>query len=134
MRNGLESLIAGRGVDAPSSVSTEDRERLAALGYIGSATVAAATSGLTLPDPKDKADINHAFVLAARAIGNLEFVDAAARLKWITDREPGMSDAWNQYAQVLIRLGRDADALNAYKQMLQQRPDQPSVLSTPPRC
>jgi choline-sulfatase len=128
MRSGLESLIAGRGVDAPSSVSNEDRQRLAALGYIGSASVSAETPGLSLPDPKDKADINHAFVLAAHAIGNLQFVDAAARLKWITDREPGMSDAWNQYAQVLIRLGRDADALNAYKQMLQQRPDQPSVL------
>jgi arylsulfatase A-like enzyme/tetratricopeptide (TPR) repeat protein len=128
MRNGLESLIAGRGVDAPSSVSNEDRERLAALGYIGSASVAAETSGLTLPDPKDKAEINHAFMLAARAIGNLEFVDAAERLKWITDREPAMNDAWNQYAQVLIRLGRDADALNAYQQMLRIRPDQPAVL------
>jgi arylsulfatase A-like enzyme/tetratricopeptide (TPR) repeat protein len=129
MRNGLESLIAGRGVDAPASnVSNEDRQRLAALGYIGSASVGAETSGLTLPDPKDKADINHAFVLAARSIGSMDFMDAAARLKWITDREPGMTDAWNQYAQVLIRLGRDADALNAYKQMLQQRPDQPSVL------
>lgn len=128
MRGGLEALIAGRGVDTQGSVSNEDRQRLAALGYIGSASVAAETSGLTLPDPKDKAEINHAFVLAARAIGNLEFVDAAARLKWITDREPGMTDAWNQYAQVLIRLGRDNDALNAYKQLLQQRPDQPSVL------
>lgn len=128
MRTGLESLIAGRGVDAPGSVSNEDREKLAALGYIGSASVGAETSGLTLPDPKDKADINHAFVLAARSIGNLDFVDAAARLKSITDREPGMSDAWNQYAQVLIRLGRDADALSAYQQMLRQRPDQPSVL------
>ena len=39
-----------------------------------------------------------------------------------------MTDAWNQYAQVLNRLGRDADALTAYQQMLRQRPDQPSVL------
>lgn len=128
MRGGLESLIAGRGVEAQGTVSNEDRQRLAALGYIGSSSVAAETSGLTLPDPKDKTEINHAFVLAARSIGNMEFVDAAERLKWLTDREPGMADAWNQYAQVLIRLGRDADALKAYQQMLRQRPDQPSVL------
>lgn len=128
MRGGLESLIAGRGVDRQGSVSNEDRQRLAALGYIGSANVAAETSGLTLPDPKDRADIHRAFVLAAQAIGNMQFVDAAARLKWITDEDPGMTDAWNQYAQVLIRLGRDADALTAYQQMLRQRPDQPPVL------
>jgi tetratricopeptide (TPR) repeat protein len=128
MRGGLESLIAGRGVDRQGTVSNEDRQRLAALGYIGSASVAAETSGLTLPDPKDKTEINHAFVLAARAIGKMDFVDAAERLKWLTDREPGMTDAWNQYAQVLIRLGRDDDALKAYQTMLRQRPDQPSVL------
>jgi len=128
MRGGLESLIAGRAVDTPGAVSDEDRQRLAALGYVGSSNVGAETSGLTLPDPKDKADINHEFVLAARAIGNMEFVDAADRLKRITDREPGMTDAWNQYAQVLIRLGRDDEALKAYQQLLRQQPGTPSVL------
>lgn len=128
MQGGLEALIAGRGVDTPGAVSNEDRQRLAALGYIGSSSVSADTSGLTLPDPKDKVEINHEFVLAARAIGNMEFVDAADRLKRITEREPGMTDAWNQYAQVLIRLGRDDDALKAYQQLLRQQPGTPSVL------
>jgi tetratricopeptide (TPR) repeat protein len=58
----------------------------------------------------------------------MEFVDAADRLKRITDREPGMTDAWNQYAQVLIRLGRDDEALKAYQQLLRQQPGTPSVL------
>jgi len=128
MRTGLEALIAGRGVDAPRSVSSEDRERLAALGYIGSSAVGAEVSGLTLPDPKDRSDVREAFVLAARAIGNLKFVEAADRLKWITTKDPGMSDAWNQYAQVLIRLGRDADAFKAYQEMLKLKPNAAPVL------
>ena len=128
MRTGLDALISGRGVDAPGAVSSEDRQRLAALGYIGSASVTAETSGLTLPDPKDKAEVRRAFMVAAKAIGDLKFVEAADRLKWITAEDPGMSDAWNQYAQVLIRLGRNEDAFKAYQQMLRQRPNAAPVL------
>lgn len=128
MRTGLEGLIAGRGVDAPGSVSSEDRERLAALGYIGSSSVSSETSGMTLPDPKDKADILAAFVTAAKAIGNSQFVEAAATLKWITSKEPGMIDAWNQYAQVSVRLGHEADALQAYREILNRTPGAPAVL------
>ena len=32
----------------------------------------------------------------------------------ITREDPGMTDAWNQYAQVMVRLGRNAEALAAY--------------------
>ena len=55
LRSGLDAMVAGRPVDAPGSVSAEDRERLAALGYVGTrAPVPAGTSGDALPDPKDK--------------------------------------------------------------------------------
>jgi tetratricopeptide (TPR) repeat protein len=121
MRGGLESLIAGRGVDAPGAVSDDDRQRLAALGYVGSASVADTTEGLTLPDPKDRADVHREFTLAAKAIGNMQFVEAADRLKKITTADPGMTDAWNQYAQVMIRLGRDAEALTAYREIINRR-------------
>lgn len=128
MRTGLETLIAGRAVDAPGSVTAEDRQRLAALGYVGSSSVASDTSGLTLPDPKDRADIHREFALAARSIGNMQFLDAADRLKKITTADPGMTDAWNQYAQVLIRLGRDADALTAYREILNRHAGAAPVL------
>ena len=121
MRGGLESLIAGRGVDAPGAVTDEDRQKLAALGYVGSASVSSETSGLTLPDPKDRAEITREFSLAARAIGHRRLVEAADRLKAITKADPGMIDAWNQYAQVLFRLGRNTDALSAYREILSRR-------------
>jgi arylsulfatase A-like enzyme/Flp pilus assembly protein TadD len=128
MRGGLEGLIAGRSLDAPGSVSSEDRQRLAALGYIGSSNVSVETSGLTLPDPKDKSEILRAFTRAAKAIGDLQFVEAADQLKWVTAQDPGMTDAWNQYAQVLIRLGRNEDALKAYREILNRRPGAAPVL------
>lgn len=128
MRGGLDALIAGHGVDAPGAVSNEDRQRLAALGYIGSSAISAETSGLTLPDPKDKTEVRNAFTAAAKAIGDLKFVEAAERLKWITTQDPGMSDAWNQYAQVLIRLGRDEDAFRAYGAILRLHPNEAATL------
>ena len=39
-----------------------------------------------------------------------------------------MSDAWNQLAQVSIRLGRNEDAFKAYQEMLRQRPTAAPVL------
>jgi len=128
MRGGLESLIAGHGVDNPGAVTDEDRQKLAALGYVGSTSVSSETSGLTLPDPKDRAEVHREFELAARAIGSMQFMDAAERLKKITTADPGMIDAWNQYAQVLIRLGRDTDALAAYREILNRRAGAASVL------
>jgi choline-sulfatase len=128
MRTGLEGLIAGRAVDNPGAVSDEDRQRLAALGYIGSSSVNSDVSGMTLPDPKDKSDILRAFTTAAKAIGRMQYVDAAKELKWITTQDPGMIDAWNQYSQVLVRLGRDEDALAAYREILKQRPGAGPVL------
>ena len=128
MRTGLESLIAGRSIESPGSVTDEDRQRLAALGYIGSSSVNSDVSGMTLPDPKDKSEILRAFTNAAKAIGNRQFVEAADQLKWITAQDPGMIDAWNQYSQVLVRLGRDADALAAYREILKQRPGAGPVL------
>ena len=128
MRGGLEGLIAGRSLDAPGSVSSEDRQRLAALGYIGSSNVSVETSGMTLPDPKDRSEILRAFTKSAKAIGDMQFVEAADQLKWITTQDPGMTDAWNQYAQVLIRLGRNEDALKAYKELLNRRPGAAPVL------
>lgn len=128
MRTGLEGLIAGRGIDAPGSVTDEDRQRLAALGYIGSSSVTAETPGSSLPDPKDRTDVYREFTLAAHAIGNLKFEEAAARLKKVTATDPGMTDAWNQYAQVLIRLDRHTEALAAYKELITRKPGAATVL------
>ena len=55
MRQALEALLAGATVSAPSAVSESDRQRLAALGYVGTQRSASlSTPGDALPDPKDK--------------------------------------------------------------------------------
>ena len=45
LKSGLETLIAGRRLDAPPAVSAEDRERLAALEYIGTPAPASTSAG-----------------------------------------------------------------------------------------
>ena len=52
LRSGLEALIAGRDLDAPSAVSAEDRERLAALGYVGTHAPPPASASTGLPGPQ----------------------------------------------------------------------------------
>jgi arylsulfatase A-like enzyme len=62
LSGGLEALIARRPIDSPSAVSAEDRRKLAALGYVGSQSVAPVTSANgTLPDPKDKIGVLTAY-------------------------------------------------------------------------
>lgn len=125
MRAGLESLVAGRGVDAPSAVSAEDRQRLAALGYIG-ASSAAAAPGSALPDPKDKAPVLKKYREAVELIGRDQLAPGARLLSEIVRDEPQMTDVWSQYAAVLLRMGRSQDALHAWKQVIRLAPEEPS--------
>ena len=128
MRAGLDALIANRALDAPSLVSAEDRQKLAALGYVGSQTAAPAGSGLTLPDPKDKAPVLKTYREAVDAMNDGRFADAAETLKRVVAMDAGMTDVWLQYAAVLVRMGRAPEALAAYQQAIRLKPDEPAPL------
>ncbi|MFI5177384.1 MAG: sulfatase-like hydrolase/transferase [Vicinamibacterales bacterium] len=129
MRSGLDALVAGRDIDAPSAVSAEDRERLAALGYVGTQfSAGAAGSGTSLPDPKDMAPVLKKYREAVTLLDQRNFSESADRLRDIVKTNPGMTDVWVQYAVVLTRLGRQAEALDAYKQVIRLKPEEPSGL------
>ncbi len=129
MRQALDRLIAGQKIDAPAQVSAEDRDALAALGYVGMrATVPDAPGPDTLPDPKDKiqvlADYRHGLDLvrdgrAREAIGVFE--------RMVADN-PGMADVWNEIAGLLVRQGRLEDALVAYKRIVETAPHDPAAI------
>lgn len=85
----------------PSSVSGEDAEKLAALGYIGSVR---SVSG-ELPDPKDR-------------IADLEALKAARSLadfQAIVQRNPQFADAWLRMAALQERLGMVEEAIASYR-------------------
>ena len=69
LRSALDALVAGRDIDAPSAVSDEDRQRLAALGYVGTQSAATVKAGDARADPKDKAPLLRAYRQAVERIG-----------------------------------------------------------------
>jgi arylsulfatase A-like enzyme len=129
MRSALDAMVEGRDVEAPSAVSAEDRQKLAALGYVG--TQFSPTSnrpGAALPDPKDMVDVLRQYREAIDLLDERKFAGAAGIFKDLLAQQPDMMDVWVQYGAVLTRLGRDAEALDAYRQIVRLKPDEPSGL------
>jgi tetratricopeptide (TPR) repeat protein len=110
---------------APQAVPADVRERLKALGYIGSS--AAGGGSADLPDPKDTIaayeSLKHAIGLAEA--GRHE--DAAAELSQLTRENPRMLDAWEALAKSLERLGRGAEAIAAFDKVLGLDPLKPET-------
>jgi arylsulfatase A-like enzyme/thioredoxin-like negative regulator of GroEL len=127
LRSGLDALVAGRDIDAPSAVSDEDRQRLAALGYVGTQSPSSATTaGAPRADPKDKAPLLRAYRQAVERIGDGQLEEGTRLLRAILDEDAAMTDVWSQYAAVLGRLGRYQDALQAYAKVIALQPDEPN--------
>jgi arylsulfatase A-like enzyme/Flp pilus assembly protein TadD len=126
LRSALDSLVAGRNIDAPSAVSDEDRQRLAALGYVGTQSSSASGSDDTRADPKDKAPLLRTYRQAVDAIGKGYLDEGVSLLRTILDEDQNMTDVWSQYASTLGRLGRYQDAFDAYARVIRLQPDEPN--------
>ena len=70
LRSALDSLVAGRDVDKPSAVSDDDRQRLAALGYVGTQSSSSTAPSGSRPDPKDKAPLLRTYRQAVEMLGD----------------------------------------------------------------
>ena len=123
MRAAIDGLIRNAAIAAPSSVSEEDRQRLAALGYVGGGrSVALTLPGDTLPDPKDKVRILERYRQASDFAGALRFDEAVAGFRGVLAEDPEMTDVWRQLAEVEIRRGNMPDAIAAYRQVISRHP------------
>jgi len=123
MRGALDRIVAGSTLTAPEAVSDADRQRLAALGYVGTGSSTLLTvDGGALPDPKDKREVLDQYRRAQDLAGALKFDEAARLYRAILATDPEMLDVWTQLAQASIRLGRPADALEAYHQVIERNP------------
>jgi arylsulfatase A-like enzyme/Tfp pilus assembly protein PilF len=128
MRSALATLTAGRAPDAPALVSDADRERLAALGYVGTQRSDVPDADDKLPDPKDKAHILRLYRTAVDHLSALRLAEGARDLRTILDEDPDMTDVWSQYATTLTRLGRLPEAYRAWREVVQRKPEEPSGL------
>jgi arylsulfatase A-like enzyme len=127
LRSALDALVAGRDLDRPAAVSDEDRQRLAALGYVGTQSPSATSrADATRADPKDKAPLLRRYRRAVEAIGGGRLDEGAVMLRGILDEDPEMTDVWSQYAMALVRLQRYQDALAAYARVIRLQPDEPN--------
>jgi tetratricopeptide (TPR) repeat protein len=117
MRQELERFTAAAA--APSPVSKEEADKLAALGYIGSMRE---ESGTDLPDPKDHIADLEEMRGAAKAEEEGRVADAAAIYKAILDRNPRFTDAWIRLAGFYEKNGQAEQAEAAYKRAIQSAP------------
>jgi choline-sulfatase len=129
MRGALAGMLAGTSLAAPDAVSSEDRQRLAALGYVGNGSSAAlATPADRLPDPKDKTAVLEEYRKATELAGAMKFDEAARSYRAVLAADPEMSDVWTQLALANIRLGRSADAVEAFRHVIERDPQDEGAL------
>jgi arylsulfatase A-like enzyme/Flp pilus assembly protein TadD len=123
MRSAIDALIAGVSIASPSAASGEDRQRLAALGYVGTGSrTPLSQPGDSLPDPKDKFPVLETYRRAVDLSAAGHFDEAASLYEGLIADDPGMDDVWLELAHAYARQGRTADAVHAYQQIVSHNP------------
>jgi choline-sulfatase len=114
----LSTEAESGATSAPTAIDPETRERLAALGYVGTFTETTIAEGQTLPDPKDKISVFN-LMLSAREdrSGN-----AIATLQKVVAADPQIIDAWTMIGNEYFRQKDYARAITYYKKALELRP------------
>jgi tetratricopeptide (TPR) repeat protein len=129
MRRALDAIIANAPLDAPSAVSAEDRQKLAALGYVGTqAGASLQLPGDRLPDPKDKVGVLQKYKRATELSGARKFTEAIALYRELLQGEPAMTDVWLQLAGLYSRRGMAAEEVAAYREVISRDPKDPAAL------
>jgi len=104
----------------PARISPEEAAKLAALGYIGNTTDAG--SG-PLPDPKDHLGEINLMRDGTKAFANHDYDAAVRDFREVVAKNPRFTDGWNKLGSTYQELGRNEEALTAYKQALTIAPE-----------
>lgn len=104
-----------RELTAPAAEDAATAANLAALGYLGGATLA--VDG-PLPDPKSKIGTLREYSRAIQAIVDQDYATAARLCAALTVDNPYMVDAWENLGIALHRLGRSTEALQALEKAM----------------
>jgi len=107
-------------------VDPDARARLAALGYVGTFVASAAPDEARtgLADPKDKIDLFNK-ITEARDISkdDAAFQEVVDMLKDVVRQDPKVIDAWFMLGNTYAKAGRQREAIAAFKQTLELKPD-----------
>ena len=118
MRDALGTY--GAQIDLPSHIDPEESKKLTALGYLGSS--APQQSG-PLPDPKDGISQVNEMIAATRLMHEGKLDDAVAAYRALLQKNPRLSDAWNQLGEALETSGRLDEAAAAYRKAIELTPE-----------
>ncbi len=124
LRAELEAM--GRPRQAPGASDPEQVRKLAALGYLGSASPS--ETATDLPDPKDHlAEIGQ--LRAALALhAKRRYAEAAVALRSLLAQNAAMADAWGALAEAEHKLGRFREALEALERQDRLTPGNSQIL------
>jgi arylsulfatase A-like enzyme/Tfp pilus assembly protein PilF len=122
-----EALMTDAGRNALEvdlgKVDEETREKLAALGYVGSFMDSSKLAGRKLADPKDKIGVFNELTKARDAGMGGDFDQAIAAIQAIIAGDPTISDAHFSLGNVLYRARRFEEAAAAFRKSLDLKPD-----------
>jgi choline-sulfatase len=98
-------------IEEIGAIDPEDAKKLAALGYIGTAS----NRGGPLPNPRDEiaslGEIKAAFRLADQRRND----EAIAAMRKLLVHNPRLADVWSKLGEVLVGTGRSEEAVVAYQ-------------------
>jgi len=122
-----EALMREAGQDALEvdlgQVDEETREKLAALGYVGSFMDSSKFAGQKLANPKDKIGVFNELSRARESglAGDPE--EAIRTISAIIAEDPTIADAYFSFGNVLLKARRFEEAAEAFKKSLELKPD-----------
>jgi arylsulfatase A-like enzyme/predicted Zn-dependent protease len=122
-----ESFIRKSGLNAYetdlSKVDEETREKLSALGYVGSFTDPAKLAGKKLADPKDKIAVFNE-LSRAREMGMEGKPDEAVEIiRGIIASDPNITDAYFTIGNIYFQQQKYHEAIDYFQQVLGRKPD-----------
>jgi len=105
-------------------VDPEVRQRLAALGYVGSFVASANDPRTDRADPKDKIDLFN-LMGTARDLGREEggFEKAVGLLNQVVKADPQVIDAWFSLGNLYFKEGRYRESIDYFRKTLELKPD-----------
>ena len=105
------------------NIDEETREKLAALGYIGSFQDPSKLQGRKLADPKDKIGVFNELMKARESGLTGDPEEAIRTIRAIIAEDPTISDAYFSLGNVLSKARRFDEAIEAFEKSLELKPD-----------
>jgi len=121
---GRMSASAAPAASKAADVDPEARERLAALGYVGTFVTTTSSDRAGLSDPKDKIQLFNLMTQAREtARHDKESDDGLHALQRVVDEDPKVIDAWFMMGNEYYRRKDYTRAIDRYKRALALKPD-----------